>query len=115
MDNRDHLGEKLRLKELADEDRYFGERDREALASLKARQAAAEELVLRERSRGRCPRCGEPLLLRSVHDATILECQPCQGIWLHKDQLPVMTHPSGREWLDTFLRGLGWWRTFNRN
>ncbi len=115
MDNKDHLGEKLRLKELADEDRYFGERDREALASLKARLAAQEEHVVRERSRGRCPYCGEPLLQRSIHGATILECQPCHGIWLHKDQLPVMTHASGSAWLETFLRGLGWWRTFNRN
>jgi hypothetical protein len=36
MDEKDHLGEKLRLKELWEEDRYFGERDREALATLKA-------------------------------------------------------------------------------
>jgi hypothetical protein len=113
MDEKDHLGEKLRLKELADEDRYFGERDREALTTLRARQAAAEEHLLREHSRGRCPHCGEPLLARSVHGAAILECLPCHGMWLHRDQLPQMAHPNGSEWLETLLRGLGWWRTFN--
>lgn len=115
MDNKDRLGEKLRLKEMADEDRYFGERDRELLAGLQARQAAAEEHRAREHSHGRCPHCGEHLQQRTIHGATIRECQPCQGIWLHKDQLPVMTHSGGSEWLETFLRGLGWWRTFDRN
>ena len=115
MDNKDHLSEKLRLKEMADEDRYFGKLDRELLAGLKARQAAAEEHRVREHSHGRCPHCGELLQQRTIHGATILECQPCEGIWLHKDQMPVMTHPSGTEWLETFLRGLGWWRSFNRN
>ena len=115
MDNKDHLSEKLRLKEMADEDRYFGERDRELLARLKARHAAEEEHLTREQSHGRCPRCGERLQQRSVHGATILECQPCQGIWLHKDQLLVMSHPEGSAWLETFLRSLGWWRSFHRN
>ena len=115
MDEKDHFGEKLRLKELGEEDRYFGARDREAIASLKAHQATEQEHVLRERSRGRCPQCGEPLSERSVHGVTMLECALCQGIWLNKDQLQAVAHPSGSEWLETFLRGLGWWRSFNRN
>ena len=115
MDEKDHLGEKLRLKELGEEDRYFGERDREVLSHLKARQAAEQEHVLREQSRGRCPQCGEPLYECSVHGVTILECLSCQGVWLNKDKLPVIAHPSGSEWFETFLRGLGWWRTFKRN
>jgi ribosomal protein L37AE/L43A len=82
---------------------------------LKERQAAAQEHVIREQSHGRCPQCGEPLHERTIHGVTALECVPCQGIWLNKDQLPTMTHPSGSEWLETFLRGLGWWRSFNRN
>ena len=40
MDEKDHLGEKLKLKERAEEDRYFAERDRELIAKLKQAQAA---------------------------------------------------------------------------
>lgn len=110
MDNNDHLGEKLRLKELVDEDRYFGEHDRERLAIVKAQQATEQEEVLREQSRGRCPQCGEHLHARPTQSETILECSSCQGVWAHVDTLPAVEKRS--EWLATFLRGLGWWRTF---
>jgi len=113
MDNKDHLGEKLRLKELADEDRYFGERDREILVSLKARQAAEQEGARCEQSRGRCPQCGNPLSVQSVYDKTTLECLLCQGVWLHADKRPTVVNSS--TWFVTFLQGLGWWRTFNRH
>lgn len=35
MDEKDHLGEKIRLKERAEEDLYFARRDQELLAKLK--------------------------------------------------------------------------------
>ena len=80
MDEKDHLGEKLRLKELGEEDRYFGERDREALSHLKAHQAAEQEHVLREQSRGRCPHCGALLHERSVHSVTrFWSARPVKG------------------------------------
>lgn len=113
MDQRDHLGEKLHLKELGDEDRYFGERDREALAHLKAQQVEERERVVREQSRGRCPQCGEPVHERTIQGVTMLECTPCEGIWLNKDRLPTITHFGTGAWFETFLRGLGWWRPFN--
>ena len=113
MDQKDQLGEKLRLKELGDEDRYFGARDREALASVKARQATTQEQAIRAQSQGRCPQWGAPLHERAVHGVTMLECVPCQGIWLNKDNLPTIAPPSGGAWFETFLRGLGWWRPFH--
>ncbi len=67
MDEKDSLGEKMRLKERAEEDRYFAERDRELIAQLKHVQEAEHEKMVRELARGRCPQCGERLRRRPIH------------------------------------------------
>jgi hypothetical protein len=106
MDEKDHLGEKMRLKERAEEDRYFAERDRELIAKLKQAQAAEQERTIRELARSRCPHCGERLCQRLVHGVIIEECPTCQGIWLDKAKLRVVSPRRGEEWIGQFLEGL---------
>ncbi|MBI3301106.1 MAG: zf-TFIIB domain-containing protein [Deltaproteobacteria bacterium] len=106
MDEKDHLGEKMRLKERAEEDRYFAERDRELLAKLKQAQEAEQEKTIRELARARCPQCGERLRQRPFHGVMIEECPPCQGIWLNQAKLALLSRHGGEEWIGTFLEGL---------
>jgi hypothetical protein len=106
MDEKDHLGEKMRLKERAEEDRYFAERDRELIAKLKQAQTAEQEKAIRELARARCPQCGERLRQRLFHGVMIEECPICQGIWLNQAKLTEVSRHRGEEWMSSFLAGL---------
>jgi hypothetical protein len=106
MDEKDHLGEKMRLKERAEEDRYFAERDRELIAKLKQAQAAEQEKTIRELAHARCPQCGERLQQRPFHGTTINACPADHGIWLGKGKLELVSRHGGEEWVESFLRGL---------
>ena len=106
MDEKDHLGEKMRLKERAEEDRYFAECDRELIAKLRQVQAADQEKMIRELACSSCPQCGERLNHRLVHGVTIDECPTCQGMWLTKAKLEAVSRRGGEEWVGSFLEGL---------
>jgi hypothetical protein len=106
MDTKDRLGAMLEQKERAEENRYFAERDRELIAHLKHQQEAEQEKTLREFDRSRCPRCGERLRGRSLHEVPIDECPACQGVWLDKGELEAVSQHQGREWTRQFLEGL---------
>ena len=106
MDEKDHLGEKFRLKERAEEGRYFAERDRELIAKLKQAREAEQEKTIRELAQARCPRCGERLHQRSLHGVMIEQCVSCQGIWLDQAKLAEVSRHKGEEWVSHFLEGL---------
>jgi hypothetical protein len=106
MDEKDHFGEKMRLKERAEEDQYFAERDRELIAKLKQGQAAEHEKTIRELASGRCPQCGERLRARLIHGVMIDECPACQGLWLPRAKLEAVARRGGEEWTGSFLEGL---------
>jgi hypothetical protein len=106
MDQKSHLGELLTLKERAEEDRYFAQRDRELIAKLAYAQEAEQEETIRQLARARCPRCGARLRQRPLHDVTIDECPSCQGLWLDKGELEAASRGRGTQWMENFLRGL---------
>ena len=106
MDEKNHLRDKLQLKERVAEDQYFAERDREALAKLKHVQEAEHEHSIRGLARGRCPHCGQRLHQQPIHDAMIEACPSCQGTWLTKAQWETVSYPSGDTWIRKFLEGL---------
>ncbi len=64
---KDRMGEKLRQKEKAEEDRYFAERDKELLNKLK-----------HEAKAGHCPTCGTPLETIERGGKTTHECPACR-------------------------------------
>ena len=107
MGEKDRLGEKMRLKERADEDRYFAERDRELIVQLKQAQEAEHEKMIRELARGRCPQCGERLRQRPVQGEPVDECPSCRGIWLTQANVEAVSHRRGETWVGSFLEGLG--------
>lgn len=53
-DEKDRLGDILHNRQKADEDRFFAQREAEALARLRQRAGAAPDEAV-------CPRCGEHL------------------------------------------------------
>ncbi len=106
MEYRDHLGEKMRLKELAEEDQYFAARDRELITKLQQASTAEREQTIRELARARCPQCGEPLQHRSVHEVTVNECLSCQGVWIDKAKLANLLPRRGDAWAEKFVEWL---------
>jgi hypothetical protein len=107
MDEKDSLGEKMRLKERAEEDRYFAERDRELIAQLKHAREAEHEKMVRELARGRCPQCGERLRCRPLQGELIDECPSCLGIWLTPAKVEVLSRGGAEGWIGALLAGLG--------
>jgi Zn-finger nucleic acid-binding protein len=93
----------LKLKERADEDRYFAERDRELITKLRHAHESEHEDTIRELARFRCPQCGVRLQQHLFHDVTIDMCRTCQGAWLSKERLEAVTQNSGQRWVKDFL------------
>jgi len=104
MHEKDPFGDKLREKERADEDRYFGERDRALLDKMRGQDAASQEATARELARGRCPKCGSRLSQSSHDNVTLDECGSCGGIWLDKGELASLSRREAESWLGRFFR-----------
>ena len=78
-DEKDRLGDKLRQKEKAEEDRFFAERDKALVEKLRREQTAtapqpapAEPL---------CPKDGSRLTTAEEHGVTVERCPSRHGMW----------------------------------
>jgi rubrerythrin len=100
MDEKDRLGSKLQEKGKADEDRYFAQRDREALEKLK--QSATAEVS--KEALMRCPKCGTQLTSVEHHGVTVEECPSCQGLWLDRGELETLSKRENEGWVSRFIR-----------
>lgn len=96
---KDRLGEKLRQKEKAEEDRFFAEDSRKKLEALKQSQAAPAVL-------GMCPRCGVALAQVTRLGVTIDRCDGCGGIWLDKGELEVLSEHEAESWVSKWIRSV---------
>lgn len=103
MSERDPLGEKIRMKERAEEDQYFAARDRELMAKLRQQQETEREETFRELARARCPECGERLQPHPIHGGVIRECPTCYGVWLSRTQIEMVAQQRGKGWTEEFL------------
>ena len=103
MSERDPLGEKIRMKERAEEDQYFAARDRELMAKLKHQQEAEREETVRDLARGRCPECGERLHPHPIHGEVIRECPNYHGAWLSSTQIERTAQQLRKGWTEQFL------------
>jgi len=104
MDEKDRLGNKLRDKERADEDRYFAQRDKELLEKLKQQQSGEQEAALQQQALMRCPKCGTQLNTVKHHEVTVEECPSCQGMWLDRGELETLAQRENEGWLSRFVR-----------
>jgi hypothetical protein len=100
MVEKDPLGDKLRNKEKAEEDRYFAQRDRELVEKLKKEQGeAASQAALMH-----CPKCGTKLVTVTQHDVTVEECPSCKGIWLDRGELEILAKRENEGAIGRFIR-----------
>jgi hypothetical protein len=101
-EEKDYLGEKLRLLERARENAYFRKLDQELVERLRQQSAAEIEETIRVYTHMRCPKCGEPLQEMPFRQIKIDECIGCGGIWLDKGELEVLAGPKEEGWLQRF-------------
>lgn len=103
-DEKDRLGETLRLLERAKEDIYFAQRDRELIEKLRAqlkkveKQADANEL--------RCPKCRGVLETYTFQEFVLERCQKCGGIWLDNGELEGIIKKFNRLSLGSWIHKL---------
>ena len=93
----------LVLKERADEDRYFAERDRELIAVLRHARESKHEDMIRERAHFRCPQCGVRLQQIPFHGVVMDVCRVGHGAWLRHEQLETVTQSAGQQRVKDFL------------
>ena len=99
-DEKDRLGDKLRQKQQAEENRYFAEEDRRKLEKLRS-QSEAEGVRL-----GACPRDGSPLTQREHHGVAVDDCPRCGGLWLDKGELEILLEREDEGWASRWLRSI---------
>jgi len=87
---KDRFGNKLRDAERGQEDQYFAQRDREAIAKLKSGKEQERDADVRADALGRCPKDGEVLHARKLHGVAIEECPKCKGMWLDAGEWKVL-------------------------
>lgn len=103
MNEKDPLGEKMRMKERAEEDQYFAARDRELVAKLKHQQEAERVATSHEHIRARCLDCGDLLHPHPAPHGIIQECRTCHGVWLSRTQMTIGSQQHGQGWTEKFL------------
>jgi len=91
----------------AQEDEYFVKKEKELIEKLKAKQEAEKKAQLKEVSRMRCPKCGEPLKERSFQKVLIDQCAGCGGIWLDAGELEEVAGREEGGWLGKVWQKLG--------
>jgi uncharacterized protein len=105
---KDRLGDKLRDAERGREDQYFAELDRKLIEKRRReRQTEAgdeEESPAKRAGSMRCPKCGEVLEQRTLHEVTVDTCPSCQGMWLEKGELEAIAKREDEGWISRWLR-----------
>lgn len=96
---KDRLGDKLRQKEKAEEDRFFAEESRKKVEALRESQATPPVL-------GLCPRCGVALEQVVRQGVTIDTCDGCGGIWLDKGELEALSEHEAESWVSKWIRSV---------
>jgi ribosomal protein L37AE/L43A len=102
-DEKDRLGEKLRQKEKAEEDRFFAERDKALIEKLRREKSTTELEEVRELARMRCPKCGERLATVQHLGVAVEECPNCHGMWLDDGELQTLAGRERDSWLGRFF------------
>jgi hypothetical protein len=98
--------EEIHRAERAQEDDYFRKLDQELLVALRDKSAAEIAQAIRQYTRMRCPKCGEPLEARPSRRVKSDACPGCGGIWLDKGAWEVLVGSKEHGWLQRLCDGL---------
>jgi hypothetical protein len=97
-DSKDRLGDQLKKREKAEEDRFFAEKDREALERLRRERASGARPAVD------CPRCGAKLREEDRHGVAVDVCPSGHGLWLDAGELAVLAKREKDSWLTRLIR-----------
>lgn len=97
---KDYLGDQLKERERAEEDRYFAELSKKQVERLRATHAQAAAA-----GNATCPRCGEALEVRERRGIAVDACPQDHGLWLDKTELEEITKREGDSWLARLILG----------
>jgi hypothetical protein len=97
-DEKDRFGEKLRDKQKGEEDRYFGERNRELVQKLREKKSTAAAAM-------RCPKDGAALATIERAGVTVEECPQCGGVWFDKGEMETVAKREKDSWLGRLVYG----------
>src|SRR5262245_8830623 len=96
------LSEKLRQKERAEEDVFFGRRDR-AIVERMRREDESRRETLRKPTDMRCPECGASLEDTVYYGVGIRRCPHEHGLWLTEDEMHALAKRERNSWIARYL------------
>jgi Zn-finger nucleic acid-binding protein len=99
-DDKDRLGDQLRKREHAEEDKYFAELSKKQVERLHEIHAAATADEMH------CPRCGSTLTELHRHGAAADACPKGHGMWLDQSEIDLIAQREGDGWLARLAIGL---------
>jgi transposase-like protein len=85
------------------EDAYFHEKDRDMLAKRRIELDAHRS----DSANGKinCPRCGSDMTEVSIEQVKVDRCAGCEGIFLDKRELELLTHSKSEGFFKRFFAG----------
>lgn len=103
VDDKDRLGDTLRDKQRGEEERYFRQKEQEAIDKARRAQRTAREEEVAALARDRCPRCGERLAAVVLHGVTVDECPAGHGTWLDQGELKQLATRERDSWIARYV------------
>ena len=99
------------IKPSESEEEYFArlefERRKKELAEKEGKAAAAEREKVLAVAKGRCPKCGAPLVVLQFRGVEIDKCSNCGGVWLDMGELEAITPADDKSFLGSVKRIFG--------
>jgi hypothetical protein len=98
------------VKPSESEDEYFArqefERRKAALHEVQGKAAEADRQRVLAVAKGRCPKCGAPLVAVQFRAVEIDKCSNCGGVWLDMGELEAIA-PDDKSFLGSVKRIFG--------
>lgn len=93
-DTKDRLGQRLQERQQAEEERFFAEKERQALDRL--RKEKGDDAA---KGMGHCPRCGAALDAIKLYGVDVLQCPADCGHWIDKGEIEVVAKREENSWI----------------
>jgi hypothetical protein len=81
------------------EDKYFHQKDVEAIEQLRAKMKVSAEAKAAGTSSMECPRCDGVLKENEFEKVSLNSCVKCGGVWLDSGELETLLKPESAGWL----------------
>lgn len=88
-------------RENAFENQYIYELEKKNRTKKKAQE---HELLVRELSHNRCPKCSELIQAITFHGVAMDQCPSCGGVWLGENDLKQLAQKDHRTWFEMWFK-----------